>query len=99
MTFPEGEGKVSRRSNEIEQHHRSFLWSLVFTVPVFLTSMVFMYISHLKDGLEIKVVNMLSVGEILRCVLVQFIIGRRFYTGLYKYQKVKSRSVECIQAG
>ncbi|KAH0756868.1 hypothetical protein KY290_020361 [Solanum tuberosum] len=67
VTFPKG--KLSWIRDEIEQYHQSFLWSLIFTVPVFLTSMVFMYIPRLKDGLEIKVVNMLSVGEILRCVI------------------------------
>ncbi|PHU28218.1 putative copper-transporting ATPase HMA5 [Capsicum chinense] len=85
--FPEGGGKRSHRQEEIKQYRRSFLWSLVFTIPVFLTSMVFMYIPGVKDGLDVKVVNMLSVGEILRWVLstpVQFIIGRRFYSGSYK---------------
>lgn len=85
--FPEGNGKKSHRQEEIESYRRSFLWSLVFTIPIFLTSMVFMYIRGLKDGLDINVVNMLSIGEILRWVLstpVQFIIGRRFYSGSYK---------------
>ncbi|PHT57904.1 putative copper-transporting ATPase HMA5 [Capsicum baccatum] len=85
--FPEGGGKRSHRQEEIKQYRRSFLWSLVFTIPVFLTSMVFMYIPGVKDGLDVKVVNVLSVGEILRWVLstpVQFIIGRRFYSGSYK---------------
>ncbi|KAM3321786.1 putative copper-transporting ATPase HMA5 isoform X1 [Capsicum chacoense] len=85
--FPEGGGKRSHRQEEIKQYRRSFLWSLVFTIPVFLTSMVFMYIPGVKDGLDVTVVNMLSVGEILRWVLstpVQFIIGRRFYSGSYK---------------
>ncbi|WMV43873.1 hypothetical protein MTR67_037258 [Solanum verrucosum] len=85
--FPEGGGEQSHRQEEIEYCRRSFLWSLVFTIPVFLTSMIFMYIPGLKDGLDIKVVNMLSIGEILRWVLstpVQFIIGRRFYYGSYK---------------
>lgn len=61
--------KVSQRSDEIEQYHRSFLLSLVSTVLVFLTSVAFMYIPHLKDGLETKLVNTLSDGEILKCVI------------------------------
>jgi len=49
--------------------------------------MVFMYIPGTKDGLDKKVVNMMSIGELLRWILstpVQFIIGRKFYTGAYK---------------
>ncbi|KAA8520820.1 hypothetical protein F0562_011493 [Nyssa sinensis] len=87
MIFPEGGGRDSHRQEEIKQYYRSFLWSLVFTIPVFLTSMVFMYIPGLKHGLDTKIINMLSLGEILRWVLstpVQFIIGKRFYIGSYK---------------
>ncbi|XP_059643628.1 probable copper-transporting ATPase HMA5 [Cornus florida] len=78
--FPEG-GRESGGQQEIQKYYMSFLWSLVFTVPVFLASMVF----HMY--LKTKVVNMMTDGEIIRWVLstpVQFIIGRRFYTGSYK---------------
>ncbi|KAF8702415.1 hypothetical protein HU200_032791 [Digitaria exilis] len=85
--YPEAEGREHHRYEEIMRYKQSFLWSLVFTIPVFLTSMVFMYIPGLKDGLEKKVVNMMNIGELLRWILstpVQFIIGRKFYTGAYK---------------
>ncbi|XP_019241377.1 PREDICTED: probable copper-transporting ATPase HMA5 isoform X2 [Nicotiana attenuata] len=84
--FPEGREREEHRHQEIRQYHRAFLWSLVFSVPVFFTSMVFMYIPGLKNVLETKIVNMLSVGEVLRWALstpVQFIIGRKFYIGAY----------------
>ncbi|KAE8732311.1 putative copper-transporting ATPase HMA5 [Hibiscus syriacus] len=86
--FPENEGggRESHRKEEIKQFFRSFLWSLIFTTPVLLTSMVFMYIPGIKHGLDTKLVNMLTIGEIIRWVLatpVQFIIGRRFYTRSY----------------
>ncbi|KAH1106237.1 hypothetical protein J1N35_010005 [Gossypium stocksii] len=79
--YPEGEGsgRESHRKEEIKQYFRSFLWSLIFTTPVFLTSMVFMYITGIKHGLDTKVVNMLTIGEVVRWVLstpVQFIIGK-----------------------
>ncbi|XP_070011611.1 probable copper-transporting ATPase HMA5 isoform X3 [Nicotiana sylvestris] len=101
MIFPEGDGKQSHRQEEIEHYRQSFLWSLVFTIPVFLTSMVFMYIPGLKDGLDIKVVNMLSIGEILRWVLstpVQFIIGRHFYSGSYKALRHGSANMDVLIA-
>ncbi|CAN6249678.1 unnamed protein product [Urochloa humidicola] len=85
--YPEAEGREHHRYGEIKRYKQSFLWSLIFTIPVFLTSMVFMYIPGLKHGLEKKVVNTMSIGELLRWILstpVQFIIGRKFYTGAYK---------------
>ncbi|CAL1375363.1 unnamed protein product [Linum trigynum] len=80
-------GRDSHKQEEIKQYYRSFLWSLVFTVPVFLLAMVFMYIPGIKHGLDTKIVNMLTVGALLKWGLstpVQFVIGRRFYTGSYK---------------
>ncbi|GFS29563.1 heavy metal atpase 5 [Actinidia rufa] len=101
MIFPEGGGRESHRKEEIKQYYRSFLWSLVFTIPVFLTSMVFMYIPGLKHGMDTKVVNMLTTGEIIRWVLstpVQFIIGRRFYTGSYKALRHGSANMDVLIA-
>ncbi|EXB37369.1 Putative copper-transporting ATPase 3 [Morus notabilis] len=100
--FPEGDGgRETYRKDEIRQYYRSFMWSLVFTIPVFLTSMVFMYIPGIKNGLDTKVVNMLSVGEIIRWVLstpVQFIIGWRFYAGSYKALRHGSANMDVLIA-
>ncbi|KAL7189424.1 hypothetical protein ACSBR1_039130 [Camellia fascicularis] len=101
MIFPEGGGREAHRQEEIKQYYKYFLWSLVFTIPVFLTSTVFMYIPGLKHGLDTKVVNMLIVGEILRWVLstpVQFIIGRQFYTGSYKALRHGSANMDVLIA-
>ncbi|KAK6137446.1 hypothetical protein DH2020_028803 [Rehmannia glutinosa] len=99
--FPEGESRGSHRAEEIKQYYKSFLWSLVFTIPVFLLSMVFMYIPGIKHGLDTKIVNMLNVGEILRWILstpVQFIIGRRFYIGAYKALRHGSANMDVLIA-
>ncbi|KAE9451855.1 hypothetical protein C3L33_16244, partial [Rhododendron williamsianum] len=101
MIFPQGGGRESLREEEIKQYYRSFLWSAMFTIPVFLTSMVFMYIPGLKDVMDTKVVNMLTVGELIRWVLstpVQFIIGRRFYTGSYKALRHGSANMDVLIA-
>jgi len=101
MIFPEGGGRESHRKEEIKQYYRSFLWSLVFTVPVFLIAMIFMYIPGIKDALDTKLVNMLSIGAILRWVLstpVQFIVGRRFYTGSYKALRHGSANMDVLIA-
>ncbi|KAK6137498.1 hypothetical protein DH2020_028751 [Rehmannia glutinosa] len=99
--FPEGESRGSHRAEEIKQYYKSFLWSLVFTIPVFLLSMVFMYIPGIKHGLDTKIVNMLNIGEILRWILstpVQFIIGRRFYIGAYKALRHGSANMDVLIA-
>ncbi|KAF3340237.1 putative copper-transporting ATPase HMA5 isoform X1 [Carex littledalei] len=99
--FPEEQGREMNRRNEIKQYFYSFLWSLLFTIPVFLTSMVFMYIPWTKRGLDKKVVNMLTIGELLRWILstpVQFVIGRRFYTGAYKALRHGSANMDVLIA-
>ncbi|XP_071919779.1 probable copper-transporting ATPase HMA5 isoform X6 [Coffea arabica] len=99
--FPERGGRGTHKQEEIIQHYNSLLWSLVFSIPVFLTSMIFMYIPVLKDGLDMKIVNMLSIGEVLRWALstpVQFIIGRRFYAGSYKALRNGSPNMDVLVA-
>ncbi|KAH9775614.1 putative copper-transporting ATPase HMA5 [Citrus sinensis] len=99
--FPEGEGREAQKQAEIKKYYRSFLWSLAFTIPVFLTSMVFMYIPGIKNVLDTKIVNMLTIGEIIRWVLstpVQFIVGRRFYTGSYKALRIGSPNMDVLIA-
>ncbi|KAG1362648.1 putative Copper-transporting ATPase HMA5 [Cocos nucifera] len=56
---------------------------------------------RIKYGLDKKVVNMLSIGELLRWILstpVQFIIGRRFYTGAYKALRHGSANMDVLVA-
>ncbi|KAK4389298.1 putative copper-transporting ATPase HMA5 [Sesamum angolense] len=101
VIFPERRGREAHREEEIKQYHKTFLWSLVFTIPVFLISMVFMYIPGINHGLDTKVVNMLTIGEILRWVLttpVQFIIGRRFYVGAFKALRRGSANMDVLIA-
>ncbi|XP_072963700.1 copper-transporting ATPase HMA5-like [Typha angustifolia] len=99
--YSEEGAREMHRNEEINQYYWSFLWSLIFTIPVFLTAMVFMYIPGTKDGLDRKVVNMLSVGELIRWILstpVQFVIGRRFYTGSYKALRHGSANMDVLIA-
>ncbi|XP_062186111.1 copper-transporting ATPase HMA5 [Phragmites australis] len=99
--YPEADGRERRRYGEIKRYKQSFLWSLIFTIPVFLTSMVFMHIPGLKDGLEKKVVHMMSIGELLQWILstpVQFVIGRKFYAGAYKAMRHGSPNMDVLIA-
>ncbi|KAF7149701.1 hypothetical protein RHSIM_Rhsim02G0227700 [Rhododendron simsii] len=99
MFFPEGGGRESHRKEKIKQYYRSFLWSTVFTIPVFLTSMVFMCIPGLKHVMDNKVVNMLTVEELIRWTLatpVQFVIGRQFYVGSYNALRHGSATLDVL---
>ncbi|CAK7335519.1 unnamed protein product [Dovyalis caffra] len=101
IVFPQGEDKETHRQKEIKRYRGTFLWSLVFAIPIFLISMVFMYIPIINRQLDIKVVNMLSVGELMKWILstpVQFVIGRRFYTGSYKALRRGSANMDVLIA-
>nr|XP_017227117.1 PREDICTED: probable copper-transporting ATPase HMA5 [Daucus carota subsp. sativus] len=96
-----GGGRDAHKRKEIRQYFRCFLWSLIFTIPIFLSSMVFMYIPGIKHALNRKVVNMLEIGGLMRWILatpVQFIIGRRFYTGSYKALRHGSANMDVLIA-
>lgn len=101
IIYPEGNGRDSHRQQEVKQYYKYFLWSLIFSIPVFLASMVLMYIPGIKRVLDAKVVNGLTIGEILRWELstpVQFIIGRRFYVGSYKALRHGSPNMDVLVA-
>lgn len=73
--------RESQRQEEIEAYRDKFLWSCLFSVPVFLFSMVLPMIPSCERWLSIKVHNMLTLGMLMRwllCTPVQFIIGRRY---------------------
>lgn len=100
LEAPRGRGSHDR-GLEIQHHKKYFLWSLVFTVPVFFLSMVFMYIPGIMEGLEHGRVNGLSIGALLRWILatpVQFVIGRRFYVGAYKALRRGSSNMDVLIA-
>lgn len=100
LDTPPGQGSHDR-SLEIQHLRKSFLWSLVFTVPVFLLSMVLTYIPGVKENLEADFINSLSTGAVLRWILatpVQFVIGQRFYVGAYKALRRGSANMDVLVA-
>ncbi|KAM0855251.1 hypothetical protein ACQ4PT_049950 [Festuca glaucescens] len=82
---PPKQREVERR-HEIMIYRNQFLWSCLFSVPVFLFSMVLPMLPPFGDWLFYKIYNNMTIGMLLRwllCSPVQFIIGWRFYIGAY----------------
>ncbi|WVZ77486.1 hypothetical protein U9M48_025345 [Paspalum notatum var. saurae] len=78
--------REAERNHEIRNYRNQFLWSCLFSVPVFLFSMVLPMLSPFGDWLFYRICNNLTIGMLLRwllCSPVQFIVGWRFYVGAY----------------
>lgn len=91
----------SDRKEEINKYKHAFLWSCLFTVPAFFFAMVFMYIPVTKNVMEKGIINMLTVGQVVRWILsspVQFVFGRRFYVGAYKALRRGSANMDVLIA-
>ena len=70
----------SEQQHEINMYRDQFLLSCLFSVPVFIFSMVLPMLPPFGHWLEYKIYNMFTVGLLLRwilCTPIQFIVGRR----------------------
>ncbi|GLT82201.1 hypothetical protein SLE2022_006060 [Rubroshorea leprosula] len=91
----------TERQHEIEMYRNQFLLSCLFSVPVFIFSMVLPMLHPFGDWLEYKIYNMLTIGVLLRwilCTPVQFVIGRRFYVGSYHALRRRSANMDVLVA-
>ncbi|KAF3452556.1 hypothetical protein FNV43_RR02989 [Rhamnella rubrinervis] len=87
--------------HEIQIYRNQFLLSCLFTVPVFMFSMVLPMLPPYGNWLDYKIHNMLTVGMFLSwilCTPVQFIIGRRFYVGSYHTLRRRSANMDVLIA-
>ncbi|XP_052201746.1 copper-transporting ATPase HMA4-like isoform X2 [Diospyros lotus] len=93
--------REAERRHEIQMYRNQFLWSCLFSVPVFIFSMVLPMLPPYGNWLEYKVWNMLTVGMLLRwilCTPVQFVIGQRFYVGSYHALRRRSANMDVLVA-
>ncbi|GLU24136.1 hypothetical protein SLE2022_400930 [Rubroshorea leprosula] len=93
--------RETERQHEIEMYRNQFLLSCLFSVPVFIFSMVLPMLHPFGDWLEYKIYNMLTIGVLLRwilCTPVQFVIGRRFYVGSYHALRQRSANMDVLVA-
>ncbi|KAK4708885.1 hypothetical protein R3W88_029810 [Solanum pinnatisectum] len=89
------------KEQEIHTYRNLFLWSCLFSVPIFVFSMVLPMLPPYGNWLEYKVFNMLTVGLLLKwilCTPVQFVIGRRFYAGSYHALRRVSANMDVLIA-
>lgn len=78
---PSGKREIDK-VNEIRMYKNQVLFSCLFSVPVFVFSMVLPMLPPYGNWLNYKIHNMLTVGLFLRWILstpVQFIVGKRYY--------------------
>ncbi|CAK9188434.1 unnamed protein product [Ilex paraguariensis] len=93
--------RETERQHEIQLYRNQFLWSCLFSVPVFIFSMVLPMLPPYGNWLDYKINNMLTVGMLLRwilCTPVQFVIGQRFYVGSYHALRRKSANMDVLVA-
>ncbi|KAF8009186.1 hypothetical protein BT93_J0236 [Corymbia citriodora subsp. variegata] len=93
--------RESEQQEEVRMYRKQFLLSCLFSVPVFVFSMVLPMLHPYGNWLEYKIYNMLSIGMLLRwilCTPVQFVIGRRFYVGAYHALRRKSANMDVLVA-
>ncbi|CAI8608191.1 unnamed protein product [Vicia faba] len=87
--------------NEIRMYRNQFLFSCLFSVPVFVFAMVLPMLPPYGNWLNYKLHNMLTLGLFLRWILstpVQFIVGKRFYVGSYHALRRRSANMDVLVA-
>lgn len=93
--------REAEQQKETRMYRDQFFWSCLFSVPVFIFSMVLPMLHPYGNWLEYKIYSMFSVGMLLRwifCTPVQFIVGRRFYVGAYHALRRKSANMDVLVA-
>ncbi|KAK3205194.1 hypothetical protein Dsin_019240 [Dipteronia sinensis] len=93
--------RETEQQHEIQMYRNQFLVSCLFSVPVFLFSMVLPMLPTVGIWLDYRIHNMLTIGMLLRwifCTPVQFIVGRRFYLGSYHALRLKTANMDVLVA-
>lgn len=78
--------REAEQQQEIRIYRDQFFLSCIFSVPVFVFSMLLPMLPPYGNWLDYKIHNMLTIGILLRwilCTPVQFIIGRRYTTSIF----------------
>jgi P-type Cu+ transporter len=87
------------KTKEIQEWRRSFYFSLLFTIPVFCTSMLIPIFLPAFDFGSATLIPGLYLGDLVCLILtlpVQFGIGKRFYVSAYKSLKHRSPTMDVL---
>jgi Cu+-exporting ATPase len=87
------------KTKEIQEWRRAFRTSLMFALPVFLTSMIFPMLLPFLDYGSIRIIPGLWLGDIVCLILtipVQFGIGKRFYISAFKSLRHGSPTMDVL---
>ena len=86
--------------HEISIWRRTFWWSVLFAVPVFIISMMVMWLPHWLMGWTMtKVMQGIYLGDVVALLLtlpVQFGLARRFYRNAWKSLKHGSATMDVL---
>ncbi|KXN73663.1 copper-translocating P-t [Conidiobolus coronatus NRRL 28638] len=88
------------KTREILQWKRQLKLSLLFTVPIFIISKVFMNIPYTRSFLEYQILK-IPIDTWIQCILtipVQFGVGWQFYTNSYKALSHRSANMDVLVA-
>ena len=92
---------AAMRERELAKWRKLFWLAFAFSLPIFLISMVFMFIPPMHRMLMRKIVRGLTWEGLLLTVLttpVQFGVGRQFYVGAYHALRNKSANMDVLVA-
>ncbi|KNC51169.1 copper-translocating P-type ATPase [Thecamonas trahens ATCC 50062] len=92
---------AAMRERELAKWRKLFWLAFAFSLPIFLISMVFMFIPPTHRMLMRKIVRGLTWEGLLLTVLttpVQFGVGRQFYVGAYHALRNKSANMDVLVA-
>ncbi|XP_065058304.1 copper-transporting ATPase 1-like isoform X1 [Rhopilema esculentum] len=90
---------ISSHGEEILQWKTSFLCSLVFGLPVFIVTVVYMVLHHRSHFEDIKIIDGVSLQNFLLfslCTIVQVVGGKHFYVSAYKSMKHKAANMDVL---
>lgn len=86
----DAEKKIKFQKEELTKSKNSFLFSLVFTLPVFILGMVLMPLGVVVPHIEFIL--------FLLATPVQFIVGKQFYLGMWTALKNKTANMDTLIA-
>lgn len=90
---------VEKQKEYMNSWVKEFTYSLIFTIPIFIMSMIVASIISPDDLASIQVLGNLPLFNLISWILafpVQFYFGKRFYKGAYKALRNKSTNMDVL---